>query len=75
MAVQDLEGILFRIEAATPESPIAVFALPKSKLEAVFAATVRSQERMRTARNLIGVFNNGMTPNTVRGLLRKGMRA
>lgn len=72
MALSDVETIVGRVSAATPESPLAVFhsAFP-DKLEAVFASTVRGQARL-AARDpmLIGLFDNTMPRSDVRSLLQ-----
>lgn len=47
MSIASIHIILQRIEAATPESPIAVFLTPLGDLDAVFANTLLTQRRIQ----------------------------
>jgi len=62
MAIMDYKQIIDRVQAASPESPIAVFRTPDHKLEAVFGATVEARKRIERAkrREFVGLFHNQM---------------
>jgi hypothetical protein len=61
-----------RIKTATPSSPIAVFKCSApGMLNAVFGATVISQSKIRTDRDLIGVYDGLMDRQVVLDHLRK----
>ena len=56
MSQGTIENIIIRIKAATKESPIAVFK-DGGKLNAMFAATVKTQDEIISNHtNLVGVF-------------------
>ena len=57
MSRATVEQILIRVEAATPESPIAVFKA-RTGLDAVFASTIKSREAIRNGNKLVGIFHN-----------------
>jgi hypothetical protein len=72
MSVDTVSNIMIRIRAAPPDSPIAVFRAPvPGKLEAVFASTVKAQDRIRGDKrhDLIGVFDKSQDLEHVKRVL------
>ena len=68
MSVATIPAIMIRIQAATIDSPIAVFKSNKSrgKLESLFADTIKTEARIeKDHKNLVGVFDNSMAPSQV----------
>jgi len=68
MSIATIPAIMTRINAATIDSPIAVFKSNKSreKLESLFAGTVQTEYRIKKDhKNLVGVFDNSMAPSQV----------
>lgn len=69
MSIATIPAIMLRIQAATEESPIAVFKThsdQRSKLESLFAGTVRTSVRIeKDEKNLVGVFDKTMAPSKV----------
>ena len=77
MSVSTIDIIMSRIKSASKASPIAVFKLDekgksKGKLNAVFGATVKTQELIKNNDNLlVGVYDNTMDESAIRAELIK----
>jgi hypothetical protein len=56
MSEATVDLIMRRIKAATKESPIAVFRMSNGELDAVFASTIHTMNRMRQTTNLVGIY-------------------
>lgn len=68
MSTASMNVTLWRIAAATPESPIAVFKsnLPR-RLDSCFAATLMTQAQIASkSKQLIGIFDRTMNPEWVK---------
>lgn len=69
MTISSVDVIMGRIHTAMYDSPIAVFK-SKGKLDAVFAATAKTQNRIKSGDvNLIGVYNGTMKQKDIRDTL------
>lgn len=70
MTVMSTDLILERVKVAEKESPIAVFQDENGDLDAVFAATIGTQERIKNDDpDLVGVFHKYQRISTVRARL------
>lgn len=66
MTIASKSVVMGRIEAATPESPIAVFTCDEQLMfDAHFASTVSAQERIAEGKGLVGVFDQTMNRNAI----------
>ena len=72
MSESGVSLIMKRIEGASPSSPIAVFACSRHGfLDAVFAATVKTQQRISNGdSDLVGVYGGTMDLEAIRNKLR-----
>ena len=70
MSISDRKTILVRIEAATPESPIAVFRTKDGKLDAVFADTIVARRRVAQDPGFVGKYHKQDDYIRVRAELR-----
>ena len=74
--MSEFQQILDRIEVASPESPISVFA-SKFSVFAVFGRTVETDRWIREGKNdvgfihHVGTFDSTYNPTTVKRLLRE----
>lgn len=67
MTISTVEVIMERVKTAYKDSPIAVFYADDGSLDAMFAATIETQKRIRTdEQNLVGVFHRYMNQGAVR---------
>jgi len=77
MTISTFSTIMGRIQAATPDSPIAVFSLPSRNdmvLDAVFGSTVATKARIEQRDPLyVGSFHRGMNQDSVRLRLNTAM--
>ena len=71
MSITTVEQAMSRIESARTSSPIAVFkSREEGKLETIFASTYWSQERIKSDKNFIGVFDRNMDLAEIRWMLK-----
>lgn len=76
MSIAEPRAILGRIMVASKESPIAVFKTSiEGCLEAVFADTTGTRERVSSGVNFVGVFDQDMSINTTFNILVKYSQA
>ncbi len=75
MSIATIQVIMGRINAATEDSPIAVFTCEeKGKLNAVFAGTHITQKRIQQGDlTYVGSFYKGMKQEGIRAQLRHAM--
>jgi hypothetical protein len=75
MTISSVPIIIGRIKKAEPWSKIAVFAVTgeegETKLDAVFADTVVTADRMKNSSNFVGEFSRRMDINAIRRKLKK----
>lgn len=66
MTIATISIILDRIETAKRSSQIAVFVTPGGRLDAMFASTFWTQDRIKSKdQTLVGVFDNTMPRDDV----------
>ena len=72
MSIDDPKSILTRIMVASEESPIAVFKTSEEGcLEAVFADTTGTRQRVSSGVDLVGLFDQSMNISTTYNILLK----
>ncbi len=74
MTVSAIHVIIGRIAVATVASPIAVFCNENGSLDAIFAATITGQRRVRTSRGFVGVFDQSQDRTEVFKILHAAKR-
>ena len=72
MSISTIKVIVERIRVSTTASPIAVFEKKDGQLDAVFAATIATQQRVMSGDpSFIGMFNKGMNRIEIKEKLQR----